>query len=138
MQRFYEKSVLSLYRTCSKNKNDNMHSLNSVLLAEMIKSKRGKSGLRETATEIGGISAPTLSRIENGNLPDIDTYFRICKWLDVPTDYFAMKANKKTEKKSSETKQEIVAHLRADKTLPPATAEALIEMINLAYAKITK
>ncbi|MBL7767502.1 helix-turn-helix domain-containing protein [Flavihumibacter sp. UBA7668] len=115
-----------------------MHSLNSALLAEMIKSKRGKSGLRETAAEIGGISAPTLSRIENGNLPDIDTYFRICKWLDVPTDYFAIKTNKNFEKKSSDTKQEVIAHLRADKTLPPSTAQALIEMINLAYAKIAK
>lgn len=115
-----------------------MHSLNSALLAEMIKAKRGKSGLRETATEIGSISAPTLSRIENGNLPDIDTYFRICKWLDVPTDYFAMKANKDSEKKSTDTKQEVIAHLRADKTLPPSTAQALIEMINLAYAKIAK
>jgi transcriptional regulator with XRE-family HTH domain len=115
-----------------------MNSLNSALLAEMVKSKRGKSGLRETAAAIGGISAPTLSRIENGNLPDIDTYFRICKWLDVPTDYFAVKTHKKKEEKSSETKQEIIAHLRADKTLPPSTAEALIEMINLAYAKIAK
>ena len=115
-----------------------MHSLNSHLLAEMIKSKRGNRGLRETATEIGGISAPTLSRIENGNLPDIDTYFRICKWLDVPTDYFSMNANKKTKIGSTDTKKEVIAHLRADKTLPQSTAEALIEMINLAYAKIEK
>lgn len=115
-----------------------MHSLNSALLAEMVRSKRGKNGLRDTAIEIGGISAPTLSRIENGNLPDIDTYFRLCKWLDVPTDYFALKTNKKGEKKSTETKKEVIAHLRADKTLPPSTAEALIEMINLAYAKIAK
>lgn len=115
-----------------------MHSLNSALLAEMIKSKRGNRGLRETAVEIGSISAPTLSRIENGNLPDIDTYFKICKWLDVPTDYFAMKTNNKTEKTSAETKKEVIAHLRADKTLPQSTAEALIEMINLAYAKIEK
>jgi transcriptional regulator with XRE-family HTH domain len=115
-----------------------MHSLNSALLADMIKSKRGKNGLRETATEIGGISAPTLSRIENGNLPDIDTYFRLCKWLDVPTDYFTIRTNKNADKKTIETKKEVIAHLRADKTLPPSTAEALIEMINLAYAKISK
>lgn len=115
-----------------------MNSLNSALLAEMIKSKRGNRGLRETAKEIGNISAPTLSRIENGNLPDIDTYFRICKWLDVPTDYFTMTSNKKTIKERGEVKRQVIAHLRADKTLPQSTAEALIEMINLAYAKIDK
>lgn len=114
-----------------------MNSLNSALLADMIKAKRGNRGLRETAQEIGGVSAPTLSRIENGNLPDIDTYFRICKWLDVPTDYFTAEA-KNTSKKIGSTKKEVIAHLRADKTLPPSTAEALIEMINLAYAKINK
>jgi len=112
-----------------------MNSLNSTLLAEMIRSKRGARGLRETAKEIGGISAPTLSRIENGNLPDIDTYFRLCKWLEVPTDYFT---KAKGKSKSAETRNEVIAHLRADKTLPTATAEALIEMITLAYAKIAK
>lgn len=113
-----------------------MNSLNSTLLAEMIKSKRGARGLRDTAKEIGGISAPTLSRIENGNLPDIDTYFRLCEWLAVPTDYFTEKPD--GENKPTATKNEVIAHLRADKTLPTATAEALIEMINLAYATITK
>ncbi len=114
-----------------------MKELNSALLAAMIKSKRGNRGLRETAKEIGSVSAPTLSRIENGNLPDIDTYFQICKWLDVPTDFFAGNSTG-LEKKASNSKKELVAHLRADKTLPQSTAEALIEMINLAYAKLDK
>jgi transcriptional regulator with XRE-family HTH domain len=29
-----------------------------------------------------GISKPTLSRIENGNTPDLLTFFKILKWLD--------------------------------------------------------
>ena len=28
-----------------------------------------------------GISKPTLSRIENGNMPDLLTFFKIVKWL---------------------------------------------------------
>lgn len=95
-------------------------------LSEMIKSKRGKRGLREVAAEIGEVSSSTLSRIELGNLPDIDTYLRICKWLEVSTEFFTDSAEASTEKK-------IVAHLRADKTLPPETSEALIKMIKLAY-----
>ena len=103
----------------------------------MIKSKRGNRGLRDTAKEIG-TSSPTLSRIENGNLPDIDTYLKICTWLDVPSDYFNKKATQKETKNSSANKKQVIAHLRADKNLPPNTAEALIEMINLAYAKLNK
>jgi transcriptional regulator with XRE-family HTH domain len=114
-----------------------MKSLNSTLLSEMIKSKRGNRGLREVAKEIGNLSAPTLSRIENGNLPDIDTYFKICKWLDVPTDYFTA-SSKKGKTSSAPAKKEVIAHLRADKTLPQSTAEALIKMINLAYAELEK
>ena len=36
--------------------------------------------LRETGLQIG-VSAATLSRIERGDKPDIDTFMRICKWL---------------------------------------------------------
>lgn len=114
-----------------------MNALNSSLLAEMIKSKRGNRGLRDTAKEIG-TSSPTLSRIENGNLPDIDTYLKICKWLDVPSDYFSANTSQKEKKNSTGYKKQVIAHLRADKNLPPNTAEALIEMINLAYAKLNK
>jgi transcriptional regulator with XRE-family HTH domain len=108
-----------------------MQSLNTNLLSEMIKSKRGKRGLREISQEIGGISVSTLSRVENGNLPDIETYIRICKWLDVSTDYFAGE-----DVDVSKKQQVVVANLRADKTLPPELAEALIKMINLAYANV--
>ncbi len=97
----------------------------------MVKSKRGKKGLRAAGTEIG-ISAPTLSRIEQGNLPDIETYVKICDWLGVKTDYF-------TNASSKENPQTVVeASLRADTTLPQETVEALINMINLAYNQVKK
>lgn len=103
------------------------NSLDTLKLSEMIKSKRGKTGLRQLAAEIG-ISASTLSRVEQGNLPDIDTYIKICEWLGVSTEYFA------TKQIVLNTQHNVVAHLRADRTLPPAVAEALIQMINIAYA----
>ncbi len=107
-------------------------SLDTQRFSDMIKSKRGNKGLRVLASEIG-ISASTLSRIEQGNLPDIDTYLKLCEWLEVSTDYFT-KSNPNIEN----VQNGVIAHLRADKTLPPATAEALIQMINLAYASTTE
>ncbi len=97
----------------------------------MVKSKRGKMGLRELAKLID-VSAPTLSRIENGHLPDIDTYMRICKWLEVPTDFFM------NAPVQENTQLKVTASLRADKTLPQDTMNALINMINLAYNQIKK
>tara|TARA_R110002050_G_scaffold161419_1_gene291070 strand:+ start:186 stop:533 length:348 start_codon:yes stop_codon:yes gene_type:complete len=104
-------------------------SIDTAKFSEMIKSKRGTKGLRALASEIG-VSASTLSRIEQGNLPDIDTYLKLCSWLEVSSEFFTTgeytgEDNKKTN---------VIAHLRADKTLPSKTAEALIQMINLAYA----
>jgi len=107
-------------------------SLDTQRFSEMIKSKRGSKGLRVLASEIG-VSASTLSRIEQGNLPDIDTYLRLCDWLEVSTDYFT-----NSNSNSDDVQNEVIAHLRADKTLPPLTSEALIQMINLAYASATK
>lgn len=98
----------------------------------MVKSKRGNTGLRALASQIK-ISPSTLSRIEQGNLPDIETYLKICEWLEVSPDYFT-----KTRTTDDNVQGGVIAHLRADRSLPPQTAEALIQMINLAYASASK
>ncbi|MBK6484042.1 MAG: helix-turn-helix domain-containing protein [Chitinophagaceae bacterium] len=103
-------------------------------LSETIKAKRGNYGLRAAATQIGGMSASTLSRIEQGNLPDIGSFIAICRWLGVSPDYFTVK--EKDEVASG--KKQVIAHLRADRTLPKETSEALIQMINLAYDSASK
>jgi transcriptional regulator with XRE-family HTH domain len=103
-----------------------MPNIDTRKLSEMIRSKRGNKGLREVAKEIGTVSSSTLSRIEQGNLPDIDTYVNLCKWLEVSTEFF-------TENSEDSNENKIVAHLRADKALSQETAEALIKMIKLAY-----
>lgn len=46
----------------------------------LLKVKRGENSLRKTAKEIG-LSAATLSRIERGRKPDIDSYEKILLWL---------------------------------------------------------
>lgn len=107
--------------------------LDTEKLAEMLRSKRGSKGLRAIADEIGDVSASTLSRIEQGHLPDIQTFFKLCVWLEVPTDYF----NQEDTKPRSSEKQ-IVAHLRAERTLDRSTAESLIKMITLAYEHTRK
>ena len=105
--------------------------LNSDLLAGMLKDKRGKKGLREISADIGGVSPATLSRIEQGKIPDVDTFIKICKWLETPTDTFIID-HSNIEIKSN--KDHIVAHLRADKELEPSTIQMLLKMIDLAYA----
>jgi len=54
--------------------------MNIAALAEQIAVKRGAVGVRAAARD-AGISPATLSRVENGNVPDLETFEKLCRWL---------------------------------------------------------
>jgi transcriptional regulator with XRE-family HTH domain len=49
-------------------------------LGGILAKHRGNMGVRAAAEEIG-ISPSTLSRIENGHVPDIGTLEKVCQWI---------------------------------------------------------
>ena len=106
-------------------------------LARMIQAKRGKRGLRAVAQEIGDVSASTLSRVEQGKIPDLDTFIKLCKWLDVSADHFT-ENQVGSDSDKEPTLGVVAAHLRADRTLDPQTAEALVTMIEMAYNAVDR
>lgn len=105
-------------------------------LARMIRAKRGVRGLRTIAKEIGGVSASTLSRVEQGKVPDLDTYIRLCKWLDVSADNFTLNKEHTNKEAKPSTPDVVAAHLRADRALDPQTVEALVQLIQVAYSAV--
>jgi transcriptional regulator with XRE-family HTH domain len=109
-----------------------MAELNTERLAAMVRAKRGKRGLREVAKEIGNVSASTLSRVEQGKVPDLETFFELCKWLNVGPEEFTG-GNLNADQDAASTPEKIEIHLRADRTLEPETVDALITMVKLAY-----
>lgn len=109
-------------------------------LAALIRAKRGARGLRAVAQEIGEVSASTLSRVEQGKVPDLETFARLCRWLGVSPERFLPgtgDADRDAGAPGSQpemSRQELItAHLRADRILDPATAQALATMVRLAY-----
>ena len=107
--------------------------LNTHLLATMIKKKRGDQGLRAVAEEIE-VSAPTLSRIEQGKVPDVDTFMKVCRWLGVSPEKFAVEAMPVTKRTAQEsTRNIVIANLRADKELSKETINVLVDVIEMAY-----
>lgn len=112
-----------------------MSDVNLAELAALIRTKRGNRGLQAAAKEIGGISASTLSRIERGHVPDLNTFLRLCRWLGVSPDHLAHNLSVSSEpQKAAATDVDIItAHLRAQRTLDPKTVEALVTMIRLAF-----
>ena len=120
--------------------------VNTVELGRAIRRKREEMGLslRDVADETG-VSASTLSRIENGTgKPDADNIARLTAWLNVPMErimggrrldgdeakpvvYFPHEA----------TPDIVEAHLRADRNLTPETAKALSELFRVAYTQFS-
>jgi transcriptional regulator with XRE-family HTH domain len=92
-------------------------------LGPMIRNERNPRGVRAAAEEIG-ISPATLSRIENGQIPDLQTFAKICRWLNVdPARFLGMKPS------GSEEGSLPVAHFRKHKVISRETAHSLGELI---------
>jgi transcriptional regulator with XRE-family HTH domain len=96
-------------------------------LGRKLADKRGAAGIRETAKSIG-VSPATLSRVERGHMPDLETFGKICRWLGVdPGDVLGT-----TPTGSPGTPPllpKVGVHFRKDQTLKPETAQALAQMI---------
>ena len=84
---------------------------------------RSERGVREVAKEIG-ISAATLSRMERGHIPDLDTFGKVCRWLRIdPSEVLGVEHRPTTARPTA------VVHFRKDQTLNPQTAHALAQLI---------
>lgn len=108
-----------------------MERLNIVDLAERIRQRRAGKGIREAAKEVG-VSAATLSRVENNKVPDLATFGRICEWLgDDPSTYLGIRPQPTTTGR-------IQVHFKKEAAITAETAKALGEMIVLAQQALLK
>ena len=120
--------------------------VNTTELGRAIRRKREELGmsLRDVADETG-VSASTLSRIENGTgKPDADNIARLTAWLNVPMERIMGGRQLDGDEAKpvvyfpQEAMPDIVeAHLRADRNLTPETAKALSELFRVAYAQFS-
>ena len=104
-------------------------------LASLVRTKRRERGLREVSKEIGTVSPSTISRVENGKVPDIDTFLILCDWLNVsPADLLGNDREREIES----TPDRIAFLLQSDPNLDPAMANALALLIKTAYPDFLK
>ena len=84
--------------------------------------KRGARGVRAAAAE-AEISSATFSRVENGHMPDLETFAKICKWLGKdPREFLGF------EREEAAPPQAVV-QFKKDRTVSRDTAVALGELI---------
>ncbi len=87
-------------------------------LAPLVLKRRGNMGVRAAAAEIG-ISPTTLTRIEKGHVPDVGTLEKLSKWLGEEPSRFTGVGD-------------LQIAFKNQKAVPPATAQALAELITQA------
>ncbi len=105
--------------------------MNIEKLAERVLKKRGGNGVRKAAGEVG-IGSATLSRIENGKIPDLETFAKICRWLgDDPAIYLGTTP-------AASNAPRVQVHFKKETAIKPETAKALSQMILRAHEALLK
>lgn len=99
-------------------------------LAARIQAHRAGKGIREAAREVG-VSPATLSRVENGKVPDLATFSKVCKWLNEdPALYLGIQPS------STSRTQTARVHFKKGVAIRKDSARALGEMILKAQQAI--
>lgn len=98
-------------------------------LGALVREKRGQQKLRETARDIG-IGPATLMRVENGRIPDVTTFGKLCKWLG--TDPGTFLGFDGVAQGKGATTSSISVHFRSDKSPESDTVKALAQMVLFA------
>lgn len=100
-----------------------MDSIRIDRLANKIAARRAGIGIREAAREVG-VSPATLSRVENGKVPDLETFSRICRWLgEDPALFLGI------EQTSAATAPSARVHFKKGSAIRKDSAKALGELI---------
>lgn len=93
-------------------------------LGQLMLAKRGGRGVRAAAADVD-ISPATFSRVENGHMPDLETFVKICRWVERdPGEFLGFK---KAQSAAPDTGAQV--HLRKRKTASRETAESLGALI---------
>ena len=103
-------------------------------LGRLVREKRGVQGVREAARQ-ADVSPATLSRVETGKTPDLETFKKLCVWLCVDPNELLGTTKSKTPKSPSNAMEfgdsmgQVFAHFRAKKTMSQDTVGHLAELI---------
>jgi transcriptional regulator with XRE-family HTH domain len=90
----------------------------------LLAAKRGGRGVRAAALE-AEVTPSTFSRVENGHMPDLKTFAKLCKWLKRdPREFLGIEAVAPSPNRPRD-----VVHFKKKKTVQVETAKALAELI---------
>jgi transcriptional regulator with XRE-family HTH domain len=96
-------------------------------------SERQQRGLswRQVAQE-AGVGPSTLSRMAQGNRPDVDSFAALVHWLGLPAEQFMRHSDDEPARQATGPAQAVASLLRADKNLDPESAAAIDDILQAA------
>jgi transcriptional regulator with XRE-family HTH domain len=92
-------------------------------LGTLVREKRGNMGVRAAAAE-ADVSSATFSRVENGQIPDLATFAKICRWLGSDPKQFLGLPEQNAEKPPT-----AFVHFKKDIAINQKTATSLAQLI---------
>jgi transcriptional regulator with XRE-family HTH domain len=103
--------------------------LDIVKFSRLLQEHRGDKGIRAFARELG-TSPATLSRIESGKLPDLETFEKLCLALEIdPSEILEVGEMRKSEPATSGVVATTAVHFRSDAQYSVDAARDLAELI---------
>lgn len=100
-------------------------------LSKLLIARRGEAGVREFAKRVG-ISPATLSRVERGMLPDLETFTKICSFLKIdPAVIMGIEGASLLPQKAVDVP---AVHFRAEAQMTMEAAKDFAELIIAAQA----
>lgn len=98
----------------------------------MVAQRRSELGLSlREASAVSGVPVATLSRIEQGRMPDLATFRRIVEWLGVPPERFFT-----ATQRAESTPEAIAEHLMADPALASDAADKIAGIVRDLYESL--
>ncbi len=105
-------------------------------LVAALDSERQAKGIswRQLATE-AGVSASTLTRMQQGKSPDVDTFSALTAWLGTPAERFYTELG--PGRVQNDPMAVVSTLLRGNKKMSPKAVKALTELVSAAV-KLSK
>lgn len=107
--------------------------LNVAALMAALNMQRDARGMswRKLAQE-AGVNASSLTRMQQGSLPDVNTFTALTHWLHMPAEQF-MSPAASSPNKEAHPLAVVSTLLRSKREMTPKAAKALEELVQAAF-----
>jgi transcriptional regulator with XRE-family HTH domain len=100
------------------------------------KRKNADKSWRELAGDLK-LSPSTFTRMAQGHNPDVDSFATLLRWLGMSADPF-MRPSASPAQQQPDPVAMLSSYLRADRTIKPADADALTDILQAAYKNMKR